>query len=60
MFRKTYDEFTLEATKLGEKENVEHFGKSMDVVISTWGKQEVTQKSGLTEEELAELKSVRD
>ena len=54
-FRKTYDEFTHEATKLSEKGNVEHFGRSMDIVLSTKGKLDAEKGSKLSPEDLLEL-----
>lgn len=59
-FRTTYDEFTHEATKLSEKGNVEHFGRSMDIVLTTKGKLDAEKGSKLSPEDLLELKSVRD
>ena len=56
-FRDLYNEFTLEATKLTEPECQEVYGKCMEAVLTTRGKDEV---ASLPADQLEEFKRNRD
>ena len=57
-FRSTYDTFTLEATKLTEKDCFDTYSHSMDIVLKTKGKEEGVES--LPKDQLEEFKKNRD
>ena len=57
-FRSTYDTFTLEATKLTERDCVDVYSNSMDIVLKTKGKEDMVE--ALPKDQLEEFKKNRD